>query len=528
MVSLPLMPAVSFTRRQRMLVAASVIFYGLLRVVLIPADPSITENFSHDSAYNSIVADNLLHGKGLTNDAHWLIFLNPPKLPMPFHNANPLYVLLSAAVAGAWHCSTPYAACIVSILGSILLGIGIHFCVRRFCPNDWIALLCAAGVVLFPSNWKESFAIVPDALATALCYCTVAAVVWSTRSWHWLAAGAAFGLAWLTRSTATLILPAVFLWLFLKHGLRRSLVAMMLFLVAALAVASPWLYHTAITRGSPFASDAGYYWLQNFYAARNGITVDQYWRSVAPPPGIGYTLTRSFFQLADFTIRGVRPAVWLLAAGLADSYKPWFALLSLAALAGVLCLRGRWRNSEMAAACLIAVLTLFSISVRAAGAEPRYFSVANCLLALLILQPFLVRRPRPIWILAPVSAYLVLALVPQDIRAIQHARRPFQALVTYKAMATEAAENLSRGDSVITDWPYWFTYYTGHSAISPPYPGRSELFGAMRRYHAAWLLLPQARIDYYYPGSPGKLAPELTVAKTVGNYVLMKTTRDFE
>src|SRR5712664_592271 len=81
------------------IIAVSV--YILLRIVTIPAHPESTNGFWHDSAYLTIIARNLLAGRGYVNDAHWLVFLNPDTLPMPYHNGNPLYPTLMAVISFA-------------------------------------------------------------------------------------------------------------------------------------------------------------------------------------------------------------------------------------------------------------------------------------------------------------------------------------------------------------------------------------------------------------------------------------------
>src|SRR5262249_48981202 len=79
--------------------AVAIALYTVLRVLLIPPDAQFRHGLEHDGAYLAIVARNLLAGRGLVNDAHWLVFLNPPTLPMPYHNGKPLYPCLIAAMS---------------------------------------------------------------------------------------------------------------------------------------------------------------------------------------------------------------------------------------------------------------------------------------------------------------------------------------------------------------------------------------------------------------------------------------------
>jgi hypothetical protein len=74
--------------------------------------------------------------------------------------------------------------------------------------------------------------------------------------------------------------------------------------------------------------------------------------------------------------------------------------------------------------------------------------------------------------------------------------------------------------AVIAAEPYFFTYYTGRSAISPPYPGKQEILDVMNRYNATLLLLPEKDEGLYYTGAPASLLPELSVAKSVGPWAV--------
>jgi len=66
------------------------ILYAILRAVWVPSDGAVAGGFSHDSAYLSIVAEQVRLGHGLVNPAHWLLVLHPSAIPMPYHNANPV------------------------------------------------------------------------------------------------------------------------------------------------------------------------------------------------------------------------------------------------------------------------------------------------------------------------------------------------------------------------------------------------------------------------------------------------------
>src|SRR5438874_222020 len=120
--------------------------YTAVRLALLPADPEVVPGFSHDSNYIAIVANNLLAGRGYVNDALWLVFLQPEQLPVPYHNANPLF---PTAVAGltwltgqsaAWTGLALSAASSAALFAALFVLAGL--CVR---PVWQQALLAAAG-----------------------------------------------------------------------------------------------------------------------------------------------------------------------------------------------------------------------------------------------------------------------------------------------------------------------------------------------------------------------------------------------
>jgi hypothetical protein len=67
----------------------------------------------------------------------------------------------------------------------------------------------------------------------------------------------------------------------------------------------------------------------------------------------------------------------------------------------------------------------------------------------------------------------------------------------------------------MTPLPYLYSYYTGQSAVAPPYPGKAELIAQMRKYGARRLWNPpnpEFPLNALYPGAPESLAPEFAAA----------------
>jgi hypothetical protein len=68
---------------------------------------------------------------------------------------------------------------------------------------------------------------------------------------------------------------------------------------------------------------------------------------------------------------------------------------------------------------------------------------------------------------------------------------------------------------VIVPMPYFFTYYSGRAALSPPYASKDDLLRFMDKYSVRYLALPTAQLSYYY--DMNSLAPAIQPVKQVGS-----------
>lgn len=504
--------------------------YAIVRVLLLPADGAVVNGFSHDSGYISIVAERVRDGAGFTNPAHWLLFLNPPSLPMPFHNANPGYPALMAALSAAVGVDVAYAGLLISALSSVLLGVAVFSLVQRLSGNDRFAALCGVAVIFFPPLWRTSFGVLPDALSTALCFSAMAVAVRAKTARGWAAVGVLFGLAWLGRSSSTLIVPGLLWWMFRTRPWRQFAAATLVFALAAVLVASPWLVHTYQTWGSALRSDAGYYLLQDYLARSFGDDLSRFWRSLTPPPSLSQILASDAKGLVLHTIGGIPAMAFLVAAGLAEWNRLAAILLfALLALATVYSFR-RWRSPELQAGVLMVAATVGSLLIRARSFEMRYFSIAAVLLVLWMLLPlrefFSAKGETPsrnlrLAIAAGCVLYAVAFLAAQDYRILHDETRVSPKVSAYRAIAREVASEFRNEPAIITDLPYFYTHYTKLPSISPPHAGKPELLDFMSRYSARLLLLPTAELNYYYPGFAASLAPEIQPVRQIGEYTLL-------
>jgi hypothetical protein len=178
---------------------------------------------------------------------------------------------------------------------------------------------------------------------------------------------------------------------------------------------------------------------------------------------------------------------------------------------------------ELGAAALVLAITTGVFAVRGANLEPRYMAVPFTLLGLLLLAPFgtsLGGRMR--WLRAPALLYLVVFLIPQDIRIARAMQATDPILAEFRSASRSLDATISDSSAVISHLPYLFTLYTGRPSVSPPYPGKRELLGIMDRYGASHVFLPTEDFPYYYRGGPGTLAPELATAHRDSHYLVLQ------
>lgn len=502
---------------------AALALYTAVRLLSLPAGAAVSGGFSHDSAYLCIVARQLKAGRGYVNPAHWLLFLNPPSLPMPYHNGNPLYPTLIAGISALGGLDTPRAGLAVSAVANSILMLSLFALLRRFGQPVWFSSLCAVAAGVFPVNWADSTSVLPDALSTALVWACAAAVAGARKSWRWLAAGALFGLAWLTRSTAALALPGLAWWLWRRRPRAELARGSALFLAAAGLVASPWLIHTARVWGSPFRSDAYYYWIQNYAARSLGGGMERYWYSLVPPPSFGQILAGDPGGFLAHILRGVPVLIYQLAAGLAMWSKPALALLALLLVPALLRISREWRTPEFQAGALTLVLTAAGLLARAAGVEVRYFGVSSCLLLLWALWSL--RSALPVSLKRATAllglVYVFAFLVPQDVQVWRTNSGEAEEPRRFRAAALRVAR-LVPGQRVLTHKPYFYTFYTGVPALAPPWAPKAALLAFMERYHVRYILLPAAALAQYFPDGEAALAPEIRRREEIGAFLLLE------
>lgn len=498
--------------------------YVVLRIALIPSAADVTRSLSHDGAYIAIVARNLLAGRGLVNDAIWLVFLEPAALPMPFHNANPLYVLATAGVGAVNGGDVVHAGLVVSVLSSALLVLAVTWLVSYFTTRR-VALAVAVMAALFPPIYQLSLAMLPDALCLALSVAFLAAFVRIDTRWTWLVAGALFGLAWLTRSSATLLLPAAFVYGVLTWGWRRTVIRGAGVGVATLVVVSPWLWHSYTVWGKPLRSDSSFYLLQDIAALKFGGTGQdallRYWHGTTPPPTTRGLLRDDPVWLVEWVLLGIPRVLVVLLTEWTSSMR--VAAIALAALmaAAISQLRGVWRRPEWIACALLAAAPIGVFAIRSWSVEVRYLALVS-LLAAIVLALIVIRALHDVrrgkrglaMAVAVVGVVFWAVLVPTaDVARTRFMRAPRPERVQQQAINRQARDLVGPAPVVVGTSPYYYSYDTRGQALSIPYSDDTYLVRYMNRFGARHILLSDAEMTLWRPEwSPARLPAELRVA----------------
>lgn len=491
-----------------------VFVYALLRVVLVPHNADLSVGFSHDSAYIATAARNVIAGRGLVNDAHWLVFLQPRRLPMPFHNANPLYPLSIAGLAAISGTSVARAGLFVSALASVVLVSAVIFLINGF-VQDWRHRLTVAfAVAMFPPLFESSLAILPDMLCLALSVASTAAFVRSNSWVGFSLAGVLFGLAWLARSSAVLLIPAILVYAVLALGWRRGLMSCLVAGAAAAVVASPWLWFTAKQWGSPLRSDAYYYLIQDYEARTIGSgvvpeTLVRYWHSPNPPPPFSSILAHEPLTLTLWLLRGI-PRV-ILSVGAAWTWaSPAVAVASAILL--LFLLTTRWRvllkTPALIALAVYSLTLLLVLGLRPFSVEIRYGSLLTASYATVLVLTTMdacrrcVDKRGTIWAAAALGSGLflwLLAVPAQDYSRWITLTGPSAVRLTTRALDLWARRFAGPGPVVVGDYPYFFSYDTGGRALSIPEADDQYLIAYMRRYGAQHVLLTDQESAFWRP-----------------------------
>jgi len=488
-----------------------------VRLSLLTFDTDLSAAFSHDSAYVAIVARNLINGLGWVNDASWLVFLHPASLPMPYRNANPLYPLFTALAAKTFGMGVVRAGLLVAAMADVALLPASFLLVSHWIKSTRTALWISVAVALFPSLWWDSLRMLPDSLYVALLIGGIACLVRAENRWWAACAGILLAAAWLTRSTATLVAPAIVLYALAIWGWRKALPRLALMAVVALAVALPWLMQSARIWGSPFGSDGSYAAFQDLYARSYSGSIERYWHSPIPPPSPGELMRTDGMAVVAHTVTGI-PNVFRswLRAGWEDQYLP--RLVFLLMLTGMaLTWRRRLWTAPLVASTVYGALQIGAFGVRGGSVEARYLAPLTVLavlwsgsgVAALLAKDTLQKLAR-YTLLAGVAFWIVYVPI-QDAHLARQGASQDPAFSERRRVRREISRSITHHDPTIVVDPYFYSYDTGAQALSIPYSSDSYLMSYMEQYHCRWIILSDDEIRFWKPDWPAHLPPWLRI-----------------
>ncbi len=485
----------------------------VLRCLALPTDFT-TPSFGHDSAYIARLAENLLAGKGYVNDAHWLVFLQPDRLPMPYHNANPLYPTLIAGVSWLTGVSVITAGYAINVVAHALLVVLVVLLLQPWVPSFGMRGLAGVAVACFPPILVDSLTYLPDLSSLVLLLAALVCLVRIGSVWAAVPAGLFLGLAWLSRSSATLAVPMIGVYLLGRYGWWKGLGRCVILGIAALVTVSPWLVHTYRVWGNPLRSDAAYYGLQDYHARSFEDSVDRYWHSTDVPASLGTLLGREPVAVLRFYVGCLPLMARQTVAGWSES-QFWLAgLLGLLGLAAVVRLRHEWKPEwtlPILAGLVYAACAFFLFAPRARTLEIRYLALLSVFFALLLV--FGVVRAVQGWNAVPpglrwgnrfvVVLGLIFWLGWVPWHGVQTGRRlwtPEAERVAYLHLARSMDRELSRSEPVVVgQFPYLYNLATDAPALSIPQSDDLWLRDYMKRYHARFVLLTPSEREFWRP-----------------------------
>jgi len=494
----------------------SALALGALRLSLLPLDTDLSLAFSHDSAYIAIVARNLVHGKGWVNDASWLVFLHPARLPMPYRNANPLYPLLTALAARILGISVVQAGLLVAALASVGLLLGTFFLVSRYLKRPWVALLVAAAVTVFPPLWEDSLRMLPDSLHLALLMAGMALFVRAERPIFAAAAGILLGAAWLTRSTAALAAPALIVYAFGMWGGRKALGRLLIAGAMAAAVASPWLVYSTHIWGSPFGSDSSYSVFQDFYARAFNGSSDRFWHSPALPPSPTELLRREGAAVVLHTITGIPKVlrVWLRESWEYD-YTPRIVFVILLVAAAIL-FRRRFREPPLLASAVFGITQVAVFAIRADTVESRYLAPLTAFTVMWLacgVADLMAHCPGKSGRYALILGCAVCAVYfpLRDASLVRQLSAEDSHTAPWRRARRMMSATITHQDPVIVMDPYLYSYDTGAQALSIPESDDAYLLRYMSEYHSRWIMLTNDELQFWEPQWSSQLPSGLRI-----------------
>ncbi|MFH1403252.1 MAG: glycosyltransferase family 39 protein [Candidatus Altiarchaeota archaeon] len=212
---------------------------------------AIIGNLYYDSYHHLAIAKSIYEGRGLVVDVIWPLILRSDSFPMTYYFRQPVYLYLTAL---SFRIFGPgiYSAQLVNILFESLIAGLVYIIALELTGSGRISIVSA----VFYSGNVYALTYLPQVLSDTVFSFFVLLTLYLMIKFDGVRGlvitGVALGLAYLTRISAFVLIPVVFIYYSLKAGARNGVGRALTVVLVALVVSSPWLYRNYASTGNPF------------------------------------------------------------------------------------------------------------------------------------------------------------------------------------------------------------------------------------------------------------------------------------
>jgi 4-amino-4-deoxy-L-arabinose transferase-like glycosyltransferase len=247
-----------FRLRIRQILIALLVINLISKCVIMFFVPE--EKLAADGAYYMTIARSVLRGEGYVTHSASMLVNAPSQLPYPVSDIPPLYPLLIFIFFGLFGTNF-LSAIFINVILSALLPSLAFLLVFKITKEKKIALLTA---ILLSVNYVlvgfMTFQVARELLFACLVlvcfvftYGSLEAGTKIKKNINLALAGVFLGLAFLARLELVVLMgPIIFLTLLWNSNIKKTLISMILILLAFIVIISPWLSRNYNLSGNPF------------------------------------------------------------------------------------------------------------------------------------------------------------------------------------------------------------------------------------------------------------------------------------
>jgi hypothetical protein len=462
------------------------------------------------------IARCISRGEGFSTPEAWPAWMNPSRLPMPETFKEPGYPYAIAAVtpitrdpfrAGMW----------ISMLAGLLIPFAVYRLGRRLSPDPFVGWIAALFAAASPVLIRQSMFVMAESLFTLVFLVALLAAAPQVdergafeppraAGGPDLMAGIFFGLAFLTRAQALVVLPALIWFLWVAPNVRVRAQRLAWAALGTLAAVAPLIVRNLRIFGTPLHSDVSAFGLWPY------VDTFQLTHALERPPSATSYAFAHLPQVARHFLHGAKSFVHYTLPGELLGHASW--LLPLAIGFAIAARRARvWGFALIAISLSCAfLLSLNWIARYFANIVPLMCLVAG--LGAAGSLAWLTKRGAPVW--AARTVMLVLVLLGFRFPGSHTAGEASPSyLVELGAARNEAAflrAHLAPGEAVMGETTSYWAWECDRPAVHPVVADSARFGEVMSRLHVRYAALPTSRLAEFaarYPG--GRLPSELVL-----------------